>query len=95
MSIYIILELILVALLVVSTYDFVRLYIYHDDDLVMRSVHNIILCAVLIVSTFLLYKTCYKTQSHKRFFLHVYLMIGIIAVIGIVNSAKRLDSIKK
>ncbi len=90
-----ILELILVALFMVSVYDFVRLFVYHDDDVVMRSVHNIIMSLVLILSVYLLYKSCYKTQKHRRFYLHVYILFVIIAVIGIVNSAKRLDSIKK
>lgn len=92
--VYKVLELILIILFVISVYNFVRLYVYHDDDKILRSIHDIIMSLVLILSVYLLYKSCYKNQKYKRFYLHVYISFVVIAIIGLVNSAKRIESLK-
>jgi hypothetical protein len=79
-------ETILVAMIVVSVYDFIRLYFYGDEDVILRSVHGLIIGILLLLGSFYIYK---KTEK-SLFVVHICLFLFISGLLNIVNNAKVL-----
>lgn len=92
---YIIIEVLFLVLLGLSIYNFVKIYVYKEDDILIQSVYNIMFGIVLLfASAFLYYLSRSLKLAQASFIKHISFFLFLTGFVNILNSAKVLSANK-